>query len=560
MSPATILGSLPFPCRNDNADPQDVSLSDELAEKRRTIVLCQVDLDGAGLPPVSETHFRQYYDTDSCSKIFWPNCRPLTGVCQLMADIKAVILAGGMGTRLIEETQHRPKPMVEIGGMPILWHIMKIYSAHGINEFIVCCGYKGHMIKEFFANYFCLSFRHDLRSRRQPHRVARTQRRAVAGDADRYRRADADRRPAEAGRALRQGRSLFCFTYGDGVGDIDMTGLDRLPPRARARSPPSPPCSRRAASASLSLDKNRILGFQEKPSRRQCLGQRRLLRAVAEGDRPDRGRRHGLGARAAGDASPARATSPPIVIRVLASDGFHARPDDPGGNVEHGPRAVEDRGERAAFWTGRRVFVTGHTGFKGAWLTLWLTSLGADVAGYALEPPTTPSLFDTARIGDGIRSTIGDVADRRALRAALAAHRPEIVFHLAAQALVRRSYADPVETFADQCHGHGPSARRRPRRARCARDRGGDQRQVLRQPRIAAGLSRERPDGWPRSLFGEQGRRPRSPWRRCATPSSPARMRHGSPRCAPAMSSAAATGRSTGWCQTSFARRAKALR
>ena len=107
----------------------------------------------------------------------------------------------------------------------------------------------------------------------------------------------------------------------------------------------------------------------------------------------------------------------------------------------------------AAFWKDRRVFVTGHTGFKGAWLTLWLTSLGADVAGYALEPPTTPSLFDTARIGDGIRSTVGDVADRRALRAALAAHRPEIIFHLAAQALVRRSYADPVETFATNVMG-----------------------------------------------------------------------------------------------------------
>src|SRR4051812_2388731 len=68
--------------------------------------------------------------------------------------MKAVILAGGLGTRLSEETQVRPKPMVEIGGRPILWHIMKIYSAHGIHEFIVCCGYKGYVIKEYFANYF----------------------------------------------------------------------------------------------------------------------------------------------------------------------------------------------------------------------------------------------------------------------------------------------------------------------------------------------------------------------------------------------------------------------
>ena len=91
----------------------------------------------------------------------------------------------------------------------------------------------------------------------------------------------------------------------------------------------------------------------------------------------------------------------------------------------------------AAFWNGRRVFVTGHTGFKGAWLALWLRSLGAEVAGYALAPPTNPSLFAAARVGEGLHSTIGDVADRARLAGALAAHKPEIVFHLAAQSLVR---------------------------------------------------------------------------------------------------------------------------
>ena len=70
--------------------------------------------------------------------------------------MKAVILAGGRGTRLSEETLSKPKPMVEIGGMPILWHIMKIYSSHGINEFIICCGFKGYAIKEYFSNYFCI--------------------------------------------------------------------------------------------------------------------------------------------------------------------------------------------------------------------------------------------------------------------------------------------------------------------------------------------------------------------------------------------------------------------
>lgn len=101
----------------------------------------------------------------------------------------------------------------------------------------------------------------------------------------------------------------------------------------------------------------------------------------------------------------------------------------------------------ASFWKDRRVFVTGHTGFKGGWLCLWLARLGARVTGYALEPPTEPSLFDAAGIAGDLTSVIADIRDRRRLDAALASARPEIVFHLAAQPLVRRAHADPVETF-----------------------------------------------------------------------------------------------------------------
>ncbi len=101
-----------------------------------------------------------------------------------------------------------------------------------------------------------------------------------------------------------------------------------------------------------------------------------------------------------------------------------------------------------SFWRGKRVFLTGHTGFKGSWLSLWLQSMGAEVQGYALAPDTDPSLFEAADVGAGMASTIGDVRDLAALSACMKAFAPEIVLHMAAQPLVRRSYAEPVETYA----------------------------------------------------------------------------------------------------------------
>ena len=106
-----------------------------------------------------------------------------------------------------------------------------------------------------------------------------------------------------------------------------------------------------------------------------------------------------------------------------------------------------------SFWRGRRVFLTGHTGFKGGWLSLWLEALQAEVTGYALEPPTEPSLFNEAGVARSLRSLVGDIRDFPRLSAALGESRPEVVIHMAAQSVVKRGYADPIETYATNVMG-----------------------------------------------------------------------------------------------------------
>ena len=121
------------------------------------------------------------------------------------------------------------------------------------------------------------------------------------------------------------------------------------------------------------------------------------------------------------------------------------------------------------FWRGKRVFMTGHTGFKGSWLSLWLQSLGAEVCGLALAPPTAPSLFGVAKVGAGMTSVIGDIRSLDTVRDAMAAFKPEIVIHMAAQPLVRLSYSEPVETYATNVMGtvHVLEAARRVDSVRC---------------------------------------------------------------------------------------------
>jgi CDP-glucose 4,6-dehydratase len=105
------------------------------------------------------------------------------------------------------------------------------------------------------------------------------------------------------------------------------------------------------------------------------------------------------------------------------------------------------------FWEGKRVLLTGHTGFKGSWLSLWLQQMRAELAGYALQPPTQPNLFERADVAAGMNSVLGDIRDFERLRAIVASTQPEIVIHMAAQPLVRRSYANPIETYASNVMG-----------------------------------------------------------------------------------------------------------
>ncbi|APW48183.1 glucose-1-phosphate cytidylyltransferase [Rhodoferax antarcticus] len=136
--------------------------------------------------------------------------------------MKAVILAGGLGTRISEETHLKPKPMIEIGGKPILWHIMKTYSAHGVNDFVICCGYKGYVIKEYFANYF-------LHMSDVTFDLANNQMEVHEHHAEPWRvtLVDTGEDTQTGGRLKRvarylQGEDAFCFTYGDGVANVDI--------------------------------------------------------------------------------------------------------------------------------------------------------------------------------------------------------------------------------------------------------------------------------------------------------------------------------------------------
>lgn len=178
--------------------------------------------------------------------------------------MKAVILAGGLGTRISEETHLKPKPMIEIGGKPILWHIMKIYSHYGINDFIICCGYKGYVVKEYFANYFLHMSDVTFDMRNNEMQVLQQ-----SAEPWRVTLIDTGEETMTGGRLLRvapyvKDEDAFCFTYGDGVSDVNIAALIEFhqSQKVKATLTATLPPGRFGA---LGIQGDKVRAFQEKP-------------------------------------------------------------------------------------------------------------------------------------------------------------------------------------------------------------------------------------------------------------------------------------------------------
>ena len=248
----------------------------------------------------------------------------------------------------------------------------------------------------------------------------------------------------------------FCFTYGDGVGDVDISAsiaFHKKHGKAATLTATYPP----GRFGALDIQNHQVMSFKEKPKGDGAMinggffvltpqvlkyldddstvwEQEPLMRLAEEGPT------HGIRA-----------------SRFLAAYGHAARQAFARRALDDRQSTLEEVGlsmiVNPEFWRGKRVLLTGHTGFKGSWLSLWLQSMGANVHGLALAPPTSPSLFNEARVGDGMISTIGDIRDYETVRAVMASFQPEVVLHMAAQPLVRLSYHEPVATYATNVMG-----------------------------------------------------------------------------------------------------------
>ena len=305
--------------------------------------------------------------------------------------MKAVILAGGYGSRLREETTSKPKPMVEIGGMPIIWHLMKIYSAHGVNDFVICLGYKGYIIKEYFANYFLhhADVTIDMATNQLEYHNANAEPWKVT-------LVDTGQDSMTGGRIKRIANYLdeeqpFCLTYGDGLGDVDITAsiaFHKAQGRKATMTVVAPP-GRFGATV---LDGNRVSAFQEKP-----LGDHARINAgffVCEKS----------------------------VISEIENDQTIWETD---------PLHRLTEADQLSAWR--------HDGFWQPMDTLREKQLLETLYGLLNIPYAS--------------EYIADLRDRDAVANAVKAIDPQLVLHMAAQPLVRRGYREPVETMATNVMG-----------------------------------------------------------------------------------------------------------
>ena len=371
--------------------------------------------------------------------------------------MKAVILAGGFGTRISEESEFKPKPMIEIGGMPILWHIMKTYSHYGIDEFVICAGYKQHVIKEWFADYFLhtsdITFDftqgnkmivHDQHA--EPWKVTIV---------------DTGLNTMTGGRVKRIKKFVnnepFCLTYGDAVSDVDIKKLVEFH-KSHGKCVTLTSVSLAQQKGVLNIDSNdTITAFREKDDEDGSLINGGFMVCNPEifnyldGDQT------------IFEQKPMKKLAQEGELKSFYHSGFWQCMDtkrekdklEALWGTGNAPWKVWEQKMNfdLSFYKDKKVFVTGHTGFKGSWLCKILANAGADVTGYSLNPSTTPSLFEIANISQDIHSVIGDIRDYKALKAAFDEAQPEIVLHLAAQPIVRDSYRNPAYTYETNVMG-----------------------------------------------------------------------------------------------------------
>ena len=373
--------------------------------------------------------------------------------------MKVLILAGGYGSRLRNLPHDVPKPMVAVGDKPILWHIMKIYSCYGFNDFVIMLGYQGVKIKEYFINYNLIN--NDFTVNLADGSIEYLNRNS--GENWKVTLVDTGRDTLKGGRIKRIEKFLDhgtnMITYGDGVADIDIKDLvsfHKSHGKILTLSGVRPP----SRFGEIKTENNRLLAFEEKPQTSSGMingGFMVFNKGLLDYLSPDDDCDFEFGVLE--DSGKTRGDPGLSAPRFLGMRRYGKGPESLEQAVEGKPGFLEDlvsRESQMAFrdaYRGLKVLVTGHTGFKGSWLSVWLASLGAEVFGVALEPRSDRDNFVAAGLRKRVNHTVCDIRNRDALMDIVGAVKPDVAFHLAAQPIVSESFANPAETFETNLMG-----------------------------------------------------------------------------------------------------------